>query len=144
MIVEISLVLGAILFAVAIHYVMQKTPVNLNAIMQDISVVNRRIEKIEENLKIEVQAACGEKYFEGRTKRHDELVKRVDEVEGQVDNCQSDLALLEKRIEELKKRPQFAGLHDEMKALQSEMKAAFEKLQEIMGMEDVEETRDEV
>jgi chromosome segregation ATPase len=150
MIVEIGLVLGAILFAVAIHYVMQKTPVNLNAMMQDISAVNRRIEVLQNNLTLAihntqewVKELMQRRSLEGRTKRREvDLTKRVETLEGQGEDCQADLGLLEKRIEELKKRPQLEPLYEEMRNLQAEMKAGREKLHEIIQMEDVAATEE--
>jgi hypothetical protein len=105
MIVEISLILGAILLSVAIHYVMQHRPVNLNGIIRDMQAMRRKIEVLENNLTLAinntqewVRELMPKRSLEGRTKREVDLTKRVEELAGQVDDCQSDLRLLEKRI----------------------------------------------
>jgi predicted nucleic acid-binding Zn-ribbon protein len=125
MIVEISLVLGAILFAVAILCVMQlRAPDVRSTVMPYIDILRKKMEYVNERI---------EKLEQDRSS----YAKTLGSIPSRVDS-------LEQRIEKLEKRPQFTGLYSEMKDLQSEMKAAFEKLQEIIGMEDVAETQDEV
>jgi predicted RecB family endonuclease len=133
MIVELSLVLGAILFAIAIHYVMQlRAPDVRSTVIPYIDILRKKMEYVNEKIekldKLEQDRLSHRKTLGGRS--------RVDS--------------LEERIEKLEKTqkgvvaPQFAALYGEMKDRQSEMKTAFERLQEIIGIEDIPATKDEV